>query len=56
MVTTEMDDETRRQVLGEVLMDELRVIREQTSEIPAIKRRLDTMGDDISQIKDDVHV
>lgn len=33
-----LNDDERREVLGEVLMDELRVIREYVSEIPLIKK------------------
>jgi hypothetical protein len=35
-----MDDENRKEVLGEALMDELKVIREYVSDIPHIKKKV----------------
>jgi 2-phospho-L-lactate guanylyltransferase (CobY/MobA/RfbA family) len=36
----DMDDETRKAVLGEALMDELKAIREYVQDVPVIKREL----------------
>jgi hypothetical protein len=40
----DMDDRTRKEILGEFLMDELKAIREYVSDIPKIK-------EDVHQIK-----
>lgn len=51
-----MDDETRREVLGEALMDELRAIRENTDEIPAIKHRLEHVDERLTVAQSDMKV
>jgi 2-phospho-L-lactate guanylyltransferase (CobY/MobA/RfbA family) len=49
-----MDDEMRKEVLGEVLLDELKAIREYVSDIPAIKRGVAILTDDVEEIKTDI--
>lgn len=48
-----LNDDERREVLGEVLMDELRVIREYVSDIPIVKEkvsRLEQIAEEHTQI------
>ncbi|OVE79310.1 hypothetical protein BVY00_00580 [bacterium G20] len=49
-----MDDEMRKEVLGEVLMDELKAIREYVEDIPAIKRDVNTIKNYVDELKTDV--
>ena len=49
------DDETRG-VLGEVLSDQLAAILEYVKDIPHIKRRVDTLGEDMREVKSDIKV
>jgi hypothetical protein len=51
-----MDDETRKLVLGEVLFDELRVIREYVSEIPHIKTRVDSIDTRLTNVESKVSI
>jgi 2-phospho-L-lactate guanylyltransferase (CobY/MobA/RfbA family) len=50
----DMDDEQRKAVLGEALMDELRAIREQLDDLPAIKRDVVATREDVETIKVDL--
>jgi hypothetical protein len=45
-----LNDEERREVLGEVLMDELNAIHEYVKEIPGIKNRLDTLEEKMDKM------
>jgi 2-phospho-L-lactate guanylyltransferase (CobY/MobA/RfbA family) len=49
-----MEDEMRKEVLGEVLMDELRVIREYVEDIPIIKKKVTKLESDMEEVKTDV--
>ena len=49
-----MSDEDRRLVLDEVLMDELRTIREFVQELPAMKGDLVELKDDVIALKSDM--
>jgi 2-phospho-L-lactate guanylyltransferase (CobY/MobA/RfbA family) len=49
-----LSDDERKQVLGEVLMDELKAIHELVSDIPVIKKDVAQLKDDVSELKDDV--
>ena len=51
-----MDDEDRRAVLGEVLMDELKAIREYLEDIPVIKRDVKQLKIDVDELKADMKV
>lgn len=44
-----MDDESRKRVLGEALMDELKLIREYVQDVPQMKI-------DLAAVKDDLHI
>lgn len=52
----DMDDEARKQVLGEVLMDELKTIREYVEDVPGIKRKLDEVDERLISVESDVTV
>lgn len=49
-----MDDETRKEVLGEALMDELKAIREYVSDIPAIKSTIVQMDGRLGRLETDM--
>ena len=49
-----MDDEMRKEVLGEVLMDELKTIREYVQDIPAIKQSVTKLEADMLEVKTDL--
>lgn len=49
-----MDDSSRKQVLGELLFDELRAIRELVSDVPTISRKVDKLEEDMSIVKTDI--
>lgn len=51
-----MDDETRREVLGEVLMDELKVIREYLEDVPVIKQKVTKLEVDVEEFKSDMKI
>ena len=48
----DIDDETRRAVLGEALMDELKVIREYVQDVPAIKADVHQVKATVEEIND----
>ncbi len=49
-----LDDEDRKAVLGEVLMDELKIIREYLEDIPVIKQDVKQLKQDIDELKSDM--
>lgn len=51
-----MNEEQRKAVLGEVLMDELKAIREYVEDIPEIKNDVSKLKDDMAEVKSDVKV
>jgi hypothetical protein len=51
-----MDDEMQKGVLGEVLMDELKAIREYVQEIPNIKKTVESIDGRLSFVETDVKV
>ena len=51
-----LDDETRKQVLGEVLMDELKVIREYLEDVPIIKQKVTKLETDVEELKSDMKI
>ncbi len=52
----DMGDEDRKQILGKVLMDELKAIREYLENIPAIKSDVQELKVDVEELKSDVKV
>lgn len=44
----------RKEALGEVLADELKVIREYVSEIPHMSKKLDKVSNDVDELKTDM--
>lgn len=46
-----LDGDERKDILGEVLFDELKAIREYVSEIPAIKRKLNEVGQRLIEVE-----
>lgn len=52
----DMDDEARKEALGEVLMDELKVIREYLEHITPLVQLIPEMREDIAALKADMHV
>lgn len=51
-----LNDEERREVLGEILMDELKAIHECVADIPVIKADIAMLKEDVSELKDDMKV
>lgn len=49
-----MGDDMRKEVLGEVLMGELKAIREYVQEIPAIKKSVYRLEVDMTEVKTDI--
>jgi len=58
MVNTmhDMDDETRKAILGEALMDELKAIRECVQDVPTIKNDVQALRADTEELKSDMKV
>ena len=46
-----LDDAERRQILGEVLFDEFRVIREYLQDIPVIKKKIYTIDERLIEVE-----
>jgi peptidoglycan hydrolase CwlO-like protein len=51
-----LSEDERKQVLGEVLSDELMAITEYVKEVPYMKKKLDRLDEDIQQVKSDIKV
>ncbi len=51
-----LNDDERKQVLTEVLADELKVITEYVKEIPTIKRQLNHVHDKVNTIIDRLNI
>jgi hypothetical protein len=51
-----LSDDERRTVLGEVLMDELKAIHELVQDVPAIKKKVDKLEEDMSEVKAGIKV
>jgi len=47
-----LSDDERRDILGEVLMDELKAIHEYVKEIPDLKKRIGKLEDKMDQVWD----
>jgi peptidoglycan hydrolase CwlO-like protein len=50
----DLTDDERKAVLGEVLMDEFKAIREYLQDIPEIKTDIKDLKSDIAEIKSDI--
>lgn len=46
-----LSDDERRDVFGEILLDELKAIREYVSEIPAIKQKLNEVDQRLIEVE-----
>lgn len=51
-----MDDETRRDVLGEAVMEELRAIREYVSDVPEMKTTINRIDERLVVVEGDLQV
>jgi peptidoglycan hydrolase CwlO-like protein len=51
-----LSNDERKNVLGDVLYDELRAIRELVQDVPEIKRKVDNLEKDMSEVKADIKV
>lgn len=51
-----LNNEERKQVLGEVLSDELKVIREYVQDVPIVKHKVDKLEKDMTEIKSDMKI
>jgi predicted nucleic acid-binding Zn-ribbon protein len=51
-----LDDDERKAVLGEVLADELKVIREYVEDVPEIKQKVHKINATVSEINDRLSV
>jgi len=51
-----LNDNERKEVLGEVLADELKVIMEYAAGIPRIERKVSTLEKDTHEVKSDIKV
>lgn len=52
MAMHEMDDKTRKEVLGEVLMDELKAIREYVEDVPKIKMQVHQTNTTVNEMNE----
>jgi 2-phospho-L-lactate guanylyltransferase (CobY/MobA/RfbA family) len=50
----DLSDDERKQVLGEVLMDELKAIREYVQDVPLIKADVQQLKADVTELKTDM--
>ena len=51
----DLTDDERKQVLGEVLMDELKAIREGISGLPT-RQEFTVLQDDVTEVKSDIKI
>jgi hypothetical protein len=52
----DIDDKTLRKVLGEVVADQVKLILEYVSEIPAVRAELREVKDDVTILKQDMGI
>ena len=52
----DLSDEDRKSVLGEVLMDELKIIREYLEQLLPLNKKVDSLDKDMSEVKADIKV
>lgn len=51
-----LNNDERKQVLGEILSDELKVILEYVKDVPIIKRQVDKLKEDMTEVRSDIKV
>ncbi|HUD06499.1 MAG TPA: hypothetical protein VMR34_01300 [Candidatus Saccharimonadales bacterium] len=51
-----LSDNERKEVLGEVLADELKAIRESVHDVPKISKKVDLLEEDMKEVKSDIKV
>jgi len=51
-----LNDDERKEVLGEVLADELKVIHELVKEVPNINSKVNKIDKDVTELKNDMKV
>lgn len=51
-----LNDDERKQVLGEVLADELKAIHELVKDVPEMKQKIDVLDSDMKEVKSDIKV
>jgi len=51
-----LSDDERKEVLGEVLADELKLITEYVKDVPLAMRKIDSLGQDMKEVKSDIKV
>lgn len=51
-----LSDDGRKEVLGEVLADELKLITEYVKDVPLAMRKIDSLGHDMKVVKSDIKV
>lgn len=51
-----LSDDERKEVLGEVLADELKLITEYVKDVPLAIRKIDSLGQDMKEVKSDIKV
>ncbi|MHB1864707.1 MAG: hypothetical protein ACYCPS_00895 [Candidatus Saccharimonadales bacterium] len=49
-----LNDDERKQVLGEVLADELKTIHKHISDVPKISSKVDSLDNDMQIVKSDI--
>lgn len=52
----DMDDDTRKEVLGEAIMDELKAIREYVEDIPEIKKDVKDLQARMTRVEDGMNI
>lgn len=51
-----LNDDERKEALGEILADELKVITEYVKDVPLVKQELKALKDDVRALKSDIKV
>ena len=51
-----LNDDERKQVLEEVLADELKAIHELVKDVPEMKQKIDILDSDMKEVKSDIKV
>ena len=52
----DLSDDDRKTILGEVLLDELKIIREYLEDVPVIKQKVTKLEADVEELKADMKV
>jgi len=51
-----ISDQTRKEILGELLMDELKIIHEYLKDLPEMKQDIQQLKEDVAVLKADMKV